>query len=86
VRVELTDPAEAARAAGYGDLVERQQGKITLRLPRDKIAGAVAHLLSELSVADLTVEDPPIEEVIDQVFQKGVEGQGPGGGAKEDFP
>ena len=30
-------------------------------------------LLSELTVTDLTVEDPPIEEVIDRVFTEGVE-------------
>ena len=30
------------------------------------------HLLSEYAVADLTVEDPPIEAVIDQVFQRGL--------------
>jgi ABC-2 type transport system ATP-binding protein len=27
-----------------------------------------ARLLAEMPVADLTVEDPPIEDVIDQVF------------------
>jgi ABC-type uncharacterized transport system ATPase subunit len=30
----------------------------------------VARLLGELPILDLTVEDPPIEEVIDQVFQE----------------
>ena len=30
-----------------------------------------AHLLNTLPVADLTVKDPPIEAVIDQIYQEG---------------
>ena len=33
------------------------------------VAGELAGLLAEIPVVDLTVEDPPIEEVIDRVFQ-----------------
>ena len=30
-----------------------------------------AHLLQNVSLADLTVEDPPIEAVIDQIYTEG---------------
>lgn len=70
VRLEAASESEAKRAAEYGDVVEQQATKVTLRLPRSETSTVVARLLAELPVLDLTVEDPPIEEVIDQVFQQ----------------
>ena len=40
-------------------------------MPRDEAPALTAHLLSTLPVADLTVEDPPIEAVIDQIYSGG---------------
>jgi ABC-2 type transport system ATP-binding protein len=70
VRIDLSEPGAAARAEHYGEVISRDDGKVTLRLPREQTSSAVARLLSELPVSDLTVEDPAIEEVIDQVFQE----------------
>ena len=39
-----------------------------LRVPRAEVARVTARLLAERDVADLTVEDPPIEDVIELVF------------------
>ena len=41
---------------------------ITMQVPRDETSRATAKLLAEHEVHDLTVEDPPIEDVIEQVF------------------
>ncbi len=43
-------------------------GRLTLRVPKAETARVTEHLLRALPVADLTVEDPPIEEVIEHVF------------------
>ena len=43
-------------------------GTMTLRVPRTETSAATARLLAEHEVHDLTVEDPPIEDVIEQVF------------------
>jgi ABC-2 type transport system ATP-binding protein len=56
-----------------GSLVEQQGNLLTLRVPRADAPAITAQLLQTLPVADLTVEDPPIEAVIDQVYQEGVE-------------
>jgi ABC-2 type transport system ATP-binding protein len=53
------------------DVVERQNGHITLRVGRSSAPSVTAHLLNTLPVADLSVEDPPIETVIDQIYQEG---------------
>jgi ABC-2 type transport system ATP-binding protein len=50
------------------DLVEQDNGQFTLRVARADTAPITAHLLNTLPVADLTVEDPPIEAVIDQIY------------------
>jgi ABC-2 type transport system ATP-binding protein len=41
---------------------------ITLQVPKNETSQATAKLLAEHEVTDLTVEDPPIEDVIEQVF------------------
>ncbi|MDE3026121.1 MAG: ATP-binding cassette domain-containing protein, partial [Acidobacteriota bacterium] len=42
--------------------------RITMRVPKAETSRATAKLLAEHEVHDLTVEDPPIEDVIEQVF------------------
>jgi ABC-2 type transport system ATP-binding protein len=41
---------------------------VTMQVPRSETSAATARLLAEHEVHDLTVEDPPIEDVIEQVF------------------
>ncbi|HEX4564996.1 MAG TPA: hypothetical protein VH138_00140, partial [Vicinamibacterales bacterium] len=43
---------------------------VTLQVPKDETSRATAKLLAEHDVTDLTVEDPPIEDVIEQVFAR----------------
>jgi ABC-2 type transport system ATP-binding protein len=73
IRVALSDGSiESGPDLPSGvDVVERENGRWTLRVARSEAPGLTAHLLNTLPVADLTVEDPPIEAVIDQVYQGG---------------
>jgi ABC-2 type transport system ATP-binding protein len=41
---------------------------VRLQVPKNETSAATAKLLAEHEVLDLTVEDPPIEDVIEQVF------------------
>jgi len=41
---------------------------VRMQVPRAETSAATARLLAEHDVHDLTVEDPPIEDVIEQVF------------------
>ncbi len=66
---DLEDPARPLPdLAAYGEVQSSQDGQTTLRVSREKAPAVTARLLAELPVADLSVEDPPIEDVIDQVF------------------
>jgi ABC-2 type transport system ATP-binding protein len=53
------------------EIIEQENGRLTLRASRDEAPSLTAHLLDTLPVADLVVEDPPIEVVIDQIYQEG---------------
>ena len=52
------------------EIIDRSNGDLTLRVSRDETPEITAHLLNTLPVADLAVEDPPIEAVIDQICQE----------------
>jgi len=53
------------------EITERGADQLTLRAPRADAPAVTAHLLQTLPVVDLVVEDPPIEAVIDQIYQEG---------------
>jgi ABC-2 type transport system ATP-binding protein len=74
VKLDLQDVESAAKVEQYAEILEREEAKVKLRVPRAEASALVATLLSELPIVDLTVEDPPIEEVIDQIF-KGTAGE-----------
>jgi ABC-2 type transport system ATP-binding protein len=54
----------------YGEVLIQDAGHVTLRIPREKTPEVTARILAEQQVDDLTVEDPPIEDVIVQVFSQ----------------
>ncbi len=57
-----------ANLHSYGEVLSCEDGRFTLRVPKANTAKVTERLLADLPVIDLLVEDPPIEEVIDQVF------------------
>ncbi|MBN1148146.1 MAG: ATP-binding cassette domain-containing protein [Anaerolineales bacterium] len=73
IRLALNEGGEPEQALPAGaELVERQNGHLTLRVANSQAARITAQLLGALPVADLAVEDPPIEAVIDQIYQGGM--------------
>ena len=53
----------------FGAVVSRDDGAVTFQVPADEVSAAVARILGELTVTDLTVEDPPLEEVMSELFR-----------------
>jgi viologen exporter family transport system ATP-binding protein len=52
----------------YGEVMGTEDGRTTLRVARADAPKVTTRMLRDLQVADLTIEDPPIEDVIEQVF------------------
>ena len=61
----------AVDLSAYGQVMSQDGGRVTIRVPKAETSRVTARLLSDLSVTDLTIEDPPIEDVIEQVFAQG---------------
>jgi ABC-2 type transport system ATP-binding protein len=55
----------------YGEILSRDSGSISLRVTRDQVPTVTSRLLAEVNIIDLSVEDPPIEDVIEMVFAGG---------------
>ena len=69
---ETSEPlAVINRFNGAVEVIENENNHLALRLPRQQAPAITARLLQDLPVADLSVEDPPIEAVIDLVFSGG---------------
>jgi ABC-2 type transport system ATP-binding protein len=66
VGVTLADTSTDLSA--YGEVMSRVDGRIVLRVPKADTSQTTARLLAEVPVIDLTIEDPPIEDVIERVF------------------
>jgi viologen exporter family transport system ATP-binding protein len=56
----------------YGTLVntENGDGKQYIQVKADEVTTITAQILQDLPVHDLTIEDPPIEDVIERAFEE----------------
>jgi len=54
--------------SAYGEVIGSEDGKVSLKVSRADAPEVATRLLRDLPVADLTIEDPPIEDVIESVF------------------
>ncbi|MEM9815081.1 MAG: ATP-binding cassette domain-containing protein [Cyanobacteria bacterium P01_D01_bin.6] len=71
VKVELAQDADATKLAQYGEVETLAGCTASLIVQRADLTATVSRILADLPVQDLTVTDPPIEEVIGRVFQAG---------------
>src|SRR5437660_782919 len=63
----------AEALAAFGAVKSFRFPNAVLEVPREDAPTTSARLLAAFSVADLSIEDPPIEEVIRLAFARGVE-------------
>ncbi len=62
---------ESLKLPEGAEITEREGLGLSIRVPRADAPDITANLLQTLPVSDLTVEDPPIEAVIDRVYTGG---------------
>ena len=70
IEVELQNGVGDRPLKQYGEVLMQSEGRIILRVPKAETASVTGRLLAELDVADLTVQEPPIEDVIEHVFSQ----------------
>ncbi|MFK0729911.1 MAG: ATP-binding cassette domain-containing protein [Gloeotrichia echinulata GP01] len=71
IHVELAQPIPTEQLTSYGD-VEVEGLTVRFLVPQEALTRTVSQILANLEVIDLTVTEPPVEEVIGRVFQAGV--------------
>ena len=70
LEVDLLNGGAEGDLSIYGEVVARNDASVTLRVPKAETASVTGRLLRDFEVADLTVQDPPIEDVIEHVFNQ----------------
>jgi ABC-2 type transport system ATP-binding protein len=56
----------------FGEVIEVREPKVKLRVERREIASVLSSVLASYTIEDVSVEDPPLEEVIAQAFAEPV--------------
>jgi ABC-2 type transport system ATP-binding protein len=55
----------------YGEVTQREGPIVQLRVDRLQIADVLAAILERHTVVDMSVQDPPLDQVIARVFEEG---------------
>jgi ABC-2 type transport system ATP-binding protein len=71
VKVELAHTYPIEKLSLYADLEDVAGAWARFLVPQEILTQTVAKMLTELEVLDLTVTEPPVEEVIGRIFQAG---------------
>jgi len=69
--LRLSRPVERRDLEALGSVIEHRDAEAIVQVSQDALQPAVARALSSLPLADLTVEDPPLEEVMRDLFAQG---------------
>ncbi len=72
VQVELAHPMSEPELSLYGEIEAMESQSVRFCVKREALTRTVAKILAELEVVDLSVTDPPVEEIIGRVFTTGV--------------
>lgn len=78
IKVDLDRELDGYDFAALGEVMLREGRKVELRVPKRSAPAITERLLNDLPILDLTIEDPPIEDVIKRAFSDAAPaGQGP---------
>jgi ABC-2 type transport system ATP-binding protein len=71
IYVELAQALPLEQLMSYGDVQMVEARAVRFIVQQEALTQTVSRILADLAVVDLTVTEPPVEEVIGRVFQKG---------------
>ena len=69
-RVSFTIEDPSADISKLGEVLAREGKRVTVRVREADLPNVIGHLLGTLHVADLAIEDPPLEEILRSMFGK----------------
>ncbi|HJU81365.1 MAG TPA: ATP-binding cassette domain-containing protein [Acidimicrobiia bacterium] len=68
ITVTLANEVDEPALARFGKVVNRSKLSAVIEVPRDSISTVASQMLTALPVSDVSIADPPIEEVVDRLF------------------
>jgi ABC-2 type transport system ATP-binding protein len=72
IHLELKCPVSLEKLKSYGDIKHIEGRSVCFIVQQELLTHTVALMLADLDIVDLTVTEPPVEEVIGRVFTTGV--------------
>ncbi|MFM5886890.1 MAG: ATP-binding cassette domain-containing protein [Dolichospermum sp.] len=72
IYVELAQVLPLAQLMSYGDVQMVEGRAVRFIVQQEALTRTVSRILADLEVLDLTVTEPPVEEVIGRIFEKGL--------------
>lgn len=81
LRLQLAEPVPEQRLAEFATVRSLSGLTAELLAPRGSVAEIAARILNEVAVADIAIEEMPIEEVIGRLFQRPLSTEAPTGKA-----
>jgi ABC-2 type transport system ATP-binding protein len=71
VKVSFTKPVLAKALKVFGQVSSEEDGRFALKVPSAKATGVARTLLTRFPVADITIEEAAVDDVIRALFQQG---------------
>jgi ABC-2 type transport system ATP-binding protein len=71
VRLEFAEGVVPDDLQRYGEVARREGPAADLKVERARVAEVLGAILDHYTVADVSVQDPPLEQVIARVFEEG---------------
>lgn len=68
LKIVLRSPCRRDELEVFGEVRHCNGVKAVLRVPRKEAAEAAARLLTTLDLDDVTIEEPPVDEIVSQLF------------------
>ncbi len=71
IELSLREAADASVLASYGEVASLEGRSARLIVQREDVTRVVQKLFAELQLEDLSVKDPPVEQIIGKIFKQG---------------
>jgi ABC-2 type transport system ATP-binding protein len=71
VKLDFTDPVGEAALTPFGQVVAVEGRSASFMIRREELTATVNRMLATLPIVDLTIADPPIENIIGELFTQG---------------
>jgi ABC-2 type transport system ATP-binding protein len=68
--LRFSQPVTRDQVAPLGTVVKLEAGEAVVQVAQDRVNAAVGRALASLPVVDLNVENPPLEEVMSELFSR----------------